>query len=461
MSDQNDKNKNRAIAFLFENSIFLIAGAIAALAWANVDNASYQHFISFDLAQVFTSEDHAATHVDDAGSAESSPQSDTVDEGPDTEHPDTEHENTEHESKEGESAESHEGHHGFTIHFLINDFLMALFFAIAGKEVWESLLPGGALSNPRKAATPLLATFGGIAGPALIYLGGAYMFGRTADLGRGWAIPCATDIAFSYLVARIIFGVGHPAIAFLLLLAIADDAAGLIILAVAYSSDVQPVWLLLTLGAVAIGIIFRKARLQSFWWYLLIPGLLSWISFYFAGIHPALGFVPIIPCLPHAHTDLGIYARQELQRHDTLNEFEHWWKNPVEIILGLFGLVNAGVVMSAVDTGTWLVLAGLLLGKPIGITGMTLIAEKIFGLEVPAGMGYRHIISLGMVAAIGFTVALFVSTAAFTVPGPIQDSVKMGALLSFLAAPLSIFLARLLRVRPGDPNASSEIAAET
>ena len=96
------------------------------------------------------------------------------------------------------------------------------------------MLPGGALSNPRKAATPLLATFGGIAGPALFYLGGCVLTGQTAVFGDGWAVPCATDIAFSYLVARVIFGVGHPAIAFLLLLAIADDAAGLIILAVAY-----------------------------------------------------------------------------------------------------------------------------------------------------------------------------------------------------------------------------------
>ena len=130
--------------------------------------------------------------------------------------------------------EPHAGQHGLTIHFIINDILMALFFAIAAKEVWESLLPGGALSNPRKAATPLLATVGGIVGPALIYLAGCHLTGTKETFGKGWAVPCATDIAFSYLVARMIFGMGHPAIAFLLLLAIADDAAGLLILAVFY-----------------------------------------------------------------------------------------------------------------------------------------------------------------------------------------------------------------------------------
>src|SRR5690606_1109039 len=192
----------------------------------------------------------------------------------------------------------------------------------------------------------------------------------------------------------------------------------------------------------------KVLRLQSFWWYLLIPGIMSWWAFFKAGIHPALGLVPIIPVMPHAHTDLGIFARDEMGRDDTLNEVEHWWKNPVELILGLFGLANAGVVFSSIGTGTWLVLAGLLLGKPLGITLFTWTAEKIFRLEIPAGMNYRQIVTMGMVAAIGFTVALFVSTAAFPTPGPLQDSVKMGALLSFGAAALSFVLARLLGVRP-------------
>ena len=93
-------------------------------------------------------------------------------------------------------------------------------------------------------------------------------------------------------------------------------------------------------------------------------------------------------------------------------------------------------------------LAGLLIGKPLGITLLTLFAEKGLKLEKPAGMDYRHVVTLGMVAGIGFTVALFVSVAAFTVPGPIQDSVKMGALLSFAAAPLSILIGKALGIRP-------------
>jgi NhaA family Na+:H+ antiporter len=302
-----------------------------------------------------------------------------------------------------------------------------------------------------------MATVGGIMGPVAVYLGGAYATGTMADLGSGWAVPCATDIAFSYLVARMIFGGSHPAIAFLLLLAIADDAAGLVILAVFYpSAPIEMEWLLLTAVALGIAWAFRRMQVQSHWWYLLIPGALCWLSFFEAHIHPALGLVPIIPMLPHAHTDLGIFARQELNRQDTLNEFEHFWKTPVEVVLGLFGLVNAGVVLSSFGVGTWLVLAGLLIGKPIGVTLLTMIAVKGFGLEKPTGMGYIHIATLGMIAGIGFTVALFVSVAAFRTPGAIQDSVKMGALLSFAAAPLAFLLARAFGIRPDDPPPSPE-----
>jgi NhaA family Na+:H+ antiporter len=350
-----------------------------------------------------------------------------------------------------------EGHHGLTLHFLINDVLMALFFAIAAKEVWESLLPGGALSNPKKAATPLMATLGGVAMPALLYLAGAYGLGQGEELGRGWAVPCATDIAFSYLVARFVFGDGHPAIPFLLLLAIADDAIGLVILAVAYPQEaIQPMWLLLTAGAIATGFLFRAIGIKSFWAYLLIPGIMSWISFYQAGIHAALGLVPIIPTLPHAHTDIGFFARAETTRHDTLSEFEHWWDHPVELILGLFGLVNAGVAFGNVGTATGLVLLGLVLGKPLGIFGFTWIATRLFKLEMPAGVTDRHIVTLGVVAGIGFTVALFVASAAFPVPGPIQDAAKMGALGSFASAILAFPVAWALGVKPLPKDAALE-----
>jgi len=478
MSHDNASKTSKPIRFLFENSIFLIAGAVGALIWTNVDPDSYLRLVQFDLRSVFSDEQHESdgSHADAQHGIQPQPSANgghqhtsVRDDGiaihlaADTPPSSTDEHTEPGPSDEHEAVDDteHGGHsHGWTLPFLINDILMALFFAIAGKEVWEALLPGGALSDPRKAATPLMATLGGIIGPAGLYVLGVLLFsfmGMTtwAELGRGWAVPCATDIAFSYLVARIIFGAGHPAIAFLLLLAIADDAAGLVILAIFYpTSTLALPWLGLSVGAVALGFVFHKVlRLQSFWWYLLIPGTMSWFSFFWAGIHPALGLVPVIITMPHARSDLGIFARAECGRDDTLNAFEHWWKNPVELILGLFGLVNAGVAMSSVGVGTWLVFGGLIIGKPLGITLFTWLGEKYFKLEMPAGMNYRHIVSLGMVAGIGFTVALFVSTAAFPVPPSspaVLDSVKMGALASFFAAIVAYVGARLLGIRPGD-----------
>jgi NhaA family Na+:H+ antiporter len=446
--------KTGLIRTLINNSFLLIAGTLFALLWANgafnlgalpealrLTPENYVEFFEFDLTSIWSGDHHNGDHSEIVADGDAAENQAVTSDDPVTE-----------DAADGESSNPH----GFTVHFLINDMFMALFFAIAAKEVWESMLPGGALSNPRKAATPLLATFGGIAGPALVYLIGCMMTGQMSVFGDGWAVPCATDIAFSYLVARMIFGGGHPAIAFLLLLAIADDAAGLIILAVAYpQAPLEFAWFGLTAAAMLLAKILSKARVQSHWVYFLGPGVLSWFSFYEANIHAALGLVPIIPFLPHAHTDLGIFAKQELNRHDTLNEFEHFWKLPVEFFLGLFGLANAGVVFSSLGTGTWLVLAGLLVGKPVGITGMTFFAEKVLKLEKPAGMDYRHVVTLGMVAGIGFTVALFVSVAAFTVAGPVQDSVKMGALLSFAAAPLAIIIGKCLRVQPAKLSGTS------
>ncbi len=406
--------ENRSfIRTLIDNSGLLVAGTLAALLWANWahhdGSTSYSSFVNFDFMSIFGGHHAAEGHGEAVAAA---------------------------------------GHHGFTLQFLVNDVLMALFFAIAAKEVWESLLPGGALSDRRKAATPLLATAGGILGPAIVYLAGCTLTGSHATLGDGWAIPCATDIAFSYLVAKFIFGTGHPAIAFLLLLAIADDAAGLMILAVFYpQAEIVPQWLLLTIISMIFAGTLRRMRVHNHFAYLAGPGVLCWMSFYFANIHPALGLVPIIPLIPHAHTDLGIYNRREADRHDTLNEFEHFWKTPVEFFLGLFGLINAGVVFSSMGSGTWVVLAGLMIGKPLGITAMTMFAQRTLRLEMPAGMDYRHVVTLGMVSAIGFTVALFVSVAAFPVAGPIQDSVKMGAVLSFAAVPVAVLLGRVLQVK--------------
>lgn len=393
-----------AIRFLLENSLFLIFGAIAALIWANTDFESYHHFVELPLA-----------HVDWIGHA-------VFDEA-------------------GNLMERH-----LTLHFLVNDILMAFFFAIAGKEVWEATLPGGPLNNPKQAAAPLIATIGGMAGPAGAYALGAIVLGKWAVLSNGWAIPTATDIAFSYLVARLVFGNGHPAIPFLLLLAIADDALGLIIIAIFYpSGPIELTWMLLPVGAMLLGLFLRRLRIYSFWPYLLLCGPMSWIGFHWANLHPALGLLPIIPVMPHAHVDTGLFDWSKIAKDDTLSAFEHWFKNPVELILGLFGLCNAGVMFAAVGDATWLVLLGLLVGKPVGIVLMGAIAGAL-GFKLPAGMNMKDLLVVGFAAGIGFTVAIFVSSVAFD-PGPVQDAAKIGALLSFAAAILTFAAARLVGVQ--------------
>ena len=271
------------------------------------------------------------------------------------------------------NAEAYE-HFAHSIHFAVNDVGMVFFFALAAKEVVEAMLPGGPLASPKQAAVPIFAAVGGMAAPAGLFLLAAYLIGDLTVV-RGWAIPCATDIAFSYLVARTVFPAGHPAIPFLLLLAIADDAMGLIILAVFYPSGALAIGQLALWMAAALAMawLLRRQRVGNFWIYLMGPGVLSWIALYVGGLHPALALVPIVPFMPHAKTDLGLFSDKEDKRHDTMNEFEHWWKAPVQVVLLLFGLVNTGVPLSAVGEVTWMVLGSLVIGKPLGIVGFALL----------------------------------------------------------------------------------------
>ncbi len=329
-------------------------------------------------------------------------------------------------------------------HFVINHVAMVFFFGLVAKEVYEATLPGGPLANPREALMPVLGAIGGMAAPAAIYAAFVVSLGRTDELMRGWAIPCATDIAFSYLVARLIFRPGHPAIPFLLLLAIADDVLGLIVLAVFYpQGDISVGWLAGSLVPSLVGAwILRRSGVNSFWPYVLGPGLLSWIGLYLGGLHPALALVSIVPFMPHDQSDLKMFGSRPTIRLATMQQFEEWWRMPVQAILMTFGLVNAGVPFSSVGAVTAAVAISLVVGKPIGVTMATAIGELV-GLRRPAGLGYPALVVMGVTAGIGFTVALFFTTAAFP-PGAVLEEAKMGALLSFLAAPLAIGLGKVL-----------------
>jgi NhaA family Na+:H+ antiporter len=330
--------------------------------------------------------------------------------------------------------------------FLVNDVGMVFFFALAAKEVVEATAPGGALHTWRRAALPVAAAVGGMAAPALLYLGLILRLGLDGGLQRGWAIPCATDIAFSYLIAKAIFR-RHPVIPFLLLLAIADDALGLVILAIFYPVRELRVVIGATIlfAALVISFMLRSRQVRSFWPYVTIAGSAAWAALFYGGLHPALALVPIVPFMPRAPRDPGLFVEAPAHAHDTLSEFEHWWRYPVQGVLLLFGLVNAGVPLQQTGPGTWLVLISIVVGKPIGILLLTGAAVAA-GLALPPRLGWSDLAVAAIAAGIGFTVALFFAVAAFPGATSLLDQTKMGALLSIAAAPLAVTAAALLRV---------------
>jgi Na+:H+ antiporter, NhaA family len=333
------------------------------------------------------------------------------------------------------------------LHFIVNDIGMVFFFALAAKEIIEARLPGGPLQSPREAAVPLLAAAGGMIAPASIYFALTVVLSRP-ELASGWAIPCATDIAFSYMAARLIFPANHPAIPFLLLLAVADDALGLLLLAIFYPSGPLSIvnFAAFMIPAIGLSIWLKRRRTLSYWPYLILGGGLSWAALFFGGVHAALALVPILPFMPHEKRDLGLFASREVELPYTMNRFEHAFKVPVQFVLFFFGLVNAGVPLGSIGSGTWIVFTGLLVGKPLGILLMTMLGVMV-GLRMPKGLNYSHTLVVGLAAGIGFTVALFFATAAFE-PGHILDEAKMGALFSFAAAPAAILLGRLMGLSP-------------
>ncbi|UFS72843.1 Na+/H+ antiporter NhaA [Geomonas sp. RF6] len=335
----------------------------------------------------------------------------------------------------------------FDLHFLTNDLFMVLFFGIAAAEITESCLPGGDLNPPRKALNALAATAGGVIGPAVVYLALNAVFGSPL-LVKGWGIPTATDIALAWLVARAIFGRHHPAVAFLLLLAIADDAIGLIIIALFYPNPHQPpepVWLLLIPCGMIFAWLVRRARVQWYMPYLVVGGCACWTGLYLGNLHPALALACVVPFLPHATRERAHLFEEDEREDSPLARFVRHWRLPVDFGMFLFGLVNAGVLFSGVSVVTWLVFLGLLVGKTGGIVTASLVAGRL-GWTRPRGMGRLDLVLVALIAGIGFTVSLFIAGEAFADP-LLQEGAKMGALFSIAIAIPAFAVARLCKVR--------------
>ena len=337
--------------------------------------------------------------------------------------------------------------HSINFHFLINDIFMVFFFGIAAVEIAQAVLPGGSLNPIHRAINPILGTLGGILGPVGVYFGLCYFLGVDKEVYRGWGIPTATDIALAWLVARFIFGRSHPAVSFLLLLAVADDAIGLGIIAIFYPDPyhpVEPLWLLLTALGMLLACFLSFKHVKNFWYYLVLGGLPSWLGLLLAHLHPALALVFIVPFMPAGH---GKHKELFVEEHEktTLASFEHFFKIPVDMGLFGFGLANAAVAFSGVSTVTWIVLASLFFGKVLGI-GLFSYIGHLAGLKLPQKVGGKELLVLATIAGIGLTVALFVAGEAFT-KASLQGAAKMGALFSALIALVAFLLAKLLGIK--------------
>ena len=327
--------------------------------------------------------------------------------------------------------------------FLVNDVGMVFFFALITKEVVEATLPGGALHSWRRAALPVAAALGGVVVSIVSYLGFTHIIGEHM-LEGGWVSACAIDIPGSYIIARLIFG-RHPAIPFLLLLALSADGIGLACLAVLQPvGDLHPA-IGLGLMAVAIGsaAALRHRGIKNFWLYLLVPGALSWWALFLSGVHPAVALVPIVPFFPHAKFDRGLFVEPAPQDHDTLTVFERWWRLPVEGVLLLFGLVNAGVPLHGLEAGMWGIPVAAL-GRPIGIVAAAGVAIAA-GLHLPQRVGWRELVVVGCTASVGLVFTLFFATAVMPL-GPVLLEMKMGALITIAGGALAFAAARVLRV---------------
>ncbi|MBW3659060.1 MAG: Na+/H+ antiporter NhaA [Actinobacteria bacterium] len=356
-----------------------------------------------------------------------------------------------------------------TVREWINDGLMALFFFVVGLEIKRELVVGE-LRDPRAAALPAIAALGGMLLPALIYTA----FNASGPGARGWGIPMATDIAFAVgIVSMLGRRVPVAAKLFLLALAIVDDLGAIIVIALFYTSDLAAGWLAAGIGGLGFVAVMRRLQVRAVSAYVLV-GVFVWLAILESGVHATVAGVAMALFTPtwsfYSPRYFAPRARQLVDRADhylpedepvsaadhhslerlqalmhelrrlsreslpPLNRLEHAlapWASMV--IVPLFALANAGVVIEraalrgAFDDPVLLgTAAGLVVGKLLGVTTFAWLAIKLGLGRMPARTTWRHMVGLGMLAGIGFTVALFVAALSFPGGSAEGDSAKLG-----------------------------------
>jgi len=317
----------------------------------------------------------------------------------------------------------------------INDALMAIFFFVVTLEIKREFIQGE-LSKPKQALLPIIGAVGGMALPALIYVIINFETGYTL---RGWAIPSATDIAFSIGVLSLL-GSRIPISlkVFLTALAIIDDLGAIIIIAFFYSTELQYTYLLLMLGSFIALLIFNKLGIKKFAPYLLV-GLFLWHFTHGSGIHSTISGVLLATVIPH---------RKHEKDYSLLLKLEHMLSPYVAYgIMPLFAFANAGVVLNNISFNSLLspvpfgILCGLFFGKQIGVFLFSFLSVKLKLAEMPSNSNWIKFYGVGILTGIGFTMSLFVGNLAFANISGDLDGVKIGVLTgSFLSAFVGYFM---------------------
>jgi len=317
----------------------------------------------------------------------------------------------------------------------INDALMAVFFFIVTLEIKREFIHGE-LSKRKQALLPIIGAIGGMALPALIYVIINFETGYTL---RGWAIPSATDIAFSIGVLSLLGSrVPISLKVFLVALAIIDDLGAIIIIAFFYSTELQYNYLLLMLITFIALLLLNKFGVKKFAPFFFI-GLLLWYFTYESGIHSTISGVLLAATIPH---------RKHEKDYSLLLKLEHMLSPYVAFgIMPLFALANAGVVLKGVSFNSLLspvplgILCGLFFGKQIGVFLFSFISVKLKLAEMPSNSNWIKFYGVGILTGIGFTMSLFVGNLAFVDYSNHMDGVKIGVLAgSFLSAIVGYFM---------------------
>ena len=317
-----------------------------------------------------------------------------------------------------------------SLHHWINDALMAVFFFFVTLEIKREFI-NGELSSLKQALLPIIAVIGGMLVPALIYI---YINFGNGDTINGWAIPSATDIAFSLGVLSLLGSrVPISLKVFLTALAIIDDLGAIIIIAFFYAGDLSIQYLSLLLLTFIALLILNKSGVKKFLPYLIL-GLILWFFTYQSGVHATISGVLLATVIPH---------RKKNKEYSLLTKIEHNISSYVAFgIMPLFALANAGVSLDGINLESLLspvplgIVLGLFVGKQIGVFLFSIIAIKLKIAQMPNNANWMSFYGVGILAGIGFTMSLFIGNLAFVENIEYIDSVKIGVLTGSLLSTL-------------------------